>query len=80
MILAMLCMAGAAFCFGFFGHDVLGYVVGGALFAGIVVLALAFRLRDRFVHAAAIQGTRVVLRGVGEDAWLTIQQRIKRGA
>ncbi len=67
-ILAIVCAAGVAFAYGFFARDTLGYVVGGALLAVMVIVALAFRLRDRFVFASAIQGTRVVLKGVSDEA------------
>ncbi|HEY1957423.1 MAG TPA: hypothetical protein VGH28_17510 [Polyangiaceae bacterium] len=79
-ILTALCAGGAAFAYGFFLHDAMGYVVGGALFAAMIVAALAFRLRDRFVFASSIQGSRAVLKGVSDEARSAIEaKRLKRG-
>lgn len=75
MILALLGIAGVAFAYGFFGHDTVGYVVGGALFLTMIIAAVAFRLRDRFVFAASIQGSRAVLKGVSDEARAAIERR-----
>ncbi len=74
-LLAVLAIAGVSFAYGFFGHDTMGYVVGGALFAAMIFVAIGFRLRDRFVFAATIQGTRAVLKGVSDDARAAIERR-----
>jgi hypothetical protein len=60
---------------GFFAHETAAYITGGVLLAGMIVVALAFRLRDRFIHAATIQGSRVVLRGVSAEARKRIEAR-----
>lgn len=77
-ILAALCFAGVAFAYGFFAHDTTGYVVGGMAMGAIVIAALAFRLRDRFVYAFDIRGTTVSLRGVCDDARGAIVVRTAR--
>jgi hypothetical protein len=74
-ILAGLCGSGAFLAYGFFAQDTFGYVVGGALFAAILIAAVAFRLRDRFVFASAIQGSRAVLKGVSDEARAAIEKR-----
>ena len=77
--LTALCAGGAALAYGFFAHDTMGYVFGGALWAAMIVIALAFRLRDRFVYASNIRGSHAVLKGVSEEARAAIEaKRLKR--
>ena len=73
-ILAITCFAACAFAYGFFAHDTTAYVVGGVLLVAIFALALAFRLRDRFVFASAIRGSRAVLGGVSDEARAAIER------
>lgn len=75
VLLGLLAIAGVAFAYGFFGHDAVGYVVGSALFVTMIIGAVAFRLRDRFVFAASIQGSRAVLKGVSDEARAAIERR-----
>ncbi len=74
-ILAILCVALVAIAEGFFAHDKTGYIVGGALIGVVLVIALAVRLPARFVHASAIQGSRVALANVSEVAKIAIGNR-----
>lgn len=76
-VLVMLGAACIALGVGFFAHETGAYIAGGGLIAAMIVVALAFRLRDRFVHAAAIQGSRVVLKGVSDDAQRLIHARAR---
>lgn len=75
-ILGGLGLSMLAFAYGFFGHDTDGYIVGGGLIALPVIVALATGLRHRFVHAASIQGSQVVLRGVSVEAARAIAERL----
>jgi len=76
-VLGMVGAACVALGVGFFAHETAAYITGAVLLAGMIVVALAFRLRDRFVHAATIQGSRVVLRGVSADAGKSIAARLR---
>jgi len=76
IMLAILCAAFAAFAYGFLARDVFGYVVGGVAMGVAVFVAIVARLRDRFIAATDIRGTRVVLSRVSDDARDAIERRL----
>ena len=59
----------------FFGREPLGYWIGGAFFVLSLAVAVVARLRDRFVYAASIQGSRAELKGVSDAARAAIEAK-----
>jgi hypothetical protein len=76
-VLAALGVSALAAALGFLTHDPTKYAIAAIVFAAALGAAFAVRLRDRFIHAAYVQGSRAVLRGVCDRARVAIQSEAR---